>query len=384
MLSYLFILGRKSELCYAELSAVLDARYPKCSYQRVHESVVLVTSHEDEDLTPLQQILGGVLKIARLTEIIQAVPTEKLEEIVAKTLVSILEKGQTKVTFGIGEYGRESLDSISQAQIKKHLKNLGIVSRFVDGVRSGLSASVLLHQDTEEILIVKNKDVIYLSYICTVQNIDDWTRRDRQKPGVNRKRGMLPPKVARQMVNLASPSMKRERILDPFCGTGTVLLESLMLGKIAIGSDIRQDAVVQTRQNLEWFKLAYPGDYEDLTVLSDATTLNVDQLQGKVDAIVAEGFLGPLTPQQKELDNIFKGLEKLYIGALKNWSKILLPGGRVCLALPKIEIGKTTYSLKSLIDRSGVYGYNISLAPLIYDRPDSIVKREIFLLEYKK
>ncbi len=382
MASFLFILGRKSDLCFAEAQKVLVARFPDSSPTRIHENILLAELESEEEARSLQDVLGGTMKVAAVAAKIPNVSTEKLEEGVADVLQTLLPKDQTKITFGIGEFGRESLDAINHAHVKKHLKEKGVSSRFVDSVRSGLSASVLLHQDVDEVLVVKADGDVYFAYTITVQNIDDWTRRDREKPATDRKRGMLPPKLARTMLNLAVPGSEKKRILDPFCGTGTVLLEGLMLDKEVIGSDIRADAVKQTLENLKWFISVYPGEYTYDTFMVDATQITEEMLHGKVDAIVAEGLLGPMTPNAKELPNVFKGLEKLYLGSLRQWRQILKPGARVCLALPQVEIGKTIYSLKNLIDRSSELGYNTHLAPMIYDRPEAVVKREIFVLEY--
>lgn len=383
MSSFLFILGRKADLCFAEAEQVLLARFPDSNPTRVQEHVVEAQLETIEQARMLQSILGGTMKIAKTVAKVPNVSTEKIEEGIADVVESLLPEGAKKITFGLGEFGRESLDAVSHTQVKKYLKERGISSRFIDAVRSGLSASVLLHQDVDEVLVVKTGIDIYFSYTIAVQNIDDWTRRDRSKPGVDRKRGMLPPKLARTMVNLAVPGSEKKRILDPFCGTGTVLMESLMLGHEALGSDIRLDAVKHTRENITWFQTVYPGTYTYDAFMADATQLTEEVLHGKVDAIVAEGFLGPVMPEAKDLPNIFKGLEKLYTGSLRQWRHILSPGARICLALPQVEIGHKIYSLKDLIDRSGDLGYNTLLSPMIYDRPEAVVKREIFVLEYK-
>lgn len=381
MIPFLFILGRKSELCFAEMSEVVGTRYPKAQVIRVAESAALVELPDIEAAQNLQTVLGGTMKIVKVVSSGPNLGTLALEGKVAEIFEGIARNN--KITFGIGEIGRESLDALSHSEVKKILKDRSISSRFVDSVRSGLSASVLLHQDVEEVMVVKSGDQVILGYTISVQNIDDWTRRDREKPGTDRRRGMLPPKLARIMVNLALPASGKQRLMDPFCGTGTVLLEGLMLGKEVIGSDIRADALNQTTANLKWFEKAYPGSYKHHVFMADATQVTDKDTGGLIDAIAAEGLLGPMTPGNKELPNIFKGLEKLYLGCLKQWTRILRPGSRVVLALPLVASGKVPYSLERLIDRCREFGYNTHLSPLIYDRPEAIVKRQIFILDYK-
>ena len=60
------------------------------------------------------------------------------------------------------------------------------------------------------------------------------------KPYRDMRRGMLPPKLARSLVNLAigAKSPSDMTILDPFCGTGTVLMEAMLLGTHVVGTDL--------------------------------------------------------------------------------------------------------------------------------------------------
>jgi hypothetical protein len=45
--------------------------------------------------------------------------------------------------------------------------------------------------------------------------------------------------------------------------------------------------------------------------------------------------------------------------------------------------GKVPHSLEKLIDRAKEFGYNTALPSMVYDRPEAIVKRQIFVLEFK-
>jgi len=62
----------------------------------------------------------------------------------------------------------------------------------------------------------------------------------------------LHPKFARAMINLARlrPGMK---VLDPFCGTGGILIEGASCGLEVYGSDISRKMVQGSKSNLELF-----------------------------------------------------------------------------------------------------------------------------------
>lgn len=62
----------------------------------------------------------------------------------------------------------------------------------------------------------------------------------------------LHPKLARCCVNLTGVKLKEE-ILDPFCGTGGILLEAGLMGLKAAGFDIDDGMLEMSRENLEFF-----------------------------------------------------------------------------------------------------------------------------------
>ncbi|MAE56651.1 MAG: hypothetical protein CL964_01395 [Euryarchaeota archaeon] len=62
----------------------------------------------------------------------------------------------------------------------------------------------------------------------------------------------LPPRLARAMVNLALPS-GAGKLLDPFCGTGGLLIEADDCNLEANGSDFDGEMIDATRENLRHF-----------------------------------------------------------------------------------------------------------------------------------
>jgi tRNA (guanine10-N2)-dimethyltransferase len=64
----------------------------------------------------------------------------------------------------------------------------------------------------------------------------------------------LHPKIARALVNLSRVTT-HETLLDPFCGTGGILLEAGLLGVQVIGSDIEQKMIDGCRKNLDYYHL---------------------------------------------------------------------------------------------------------------------------------
>ncbi|MET0134565.1 MAG: methyltransferase domain-containing protein, partial [Kibdelosporangium sp.] len=61
--------------------------------------------------------------------------------------------------------------------------------------------------------------------------------------------GSLHPPVAAAMVRLAGPG---QRLLDPFCGSGTIPIEASMAGRDVVGSDVDLAAARANGPGLDW------------------------------------------------------------------------------------------------------------------------------------
>lgn len=109
----------------------------------------------------------------------------------------------------------------------------------------------------------------------------------------------LPARLARALVNLVSPPARS--ILDPFCGTGSILLEAQALGLAAYGTDKNSKMVSMSRRNLRQY--GYSGE----VIVGDA----VDCRQ-TADALVTDLPYGRLLKaNQTNLPEIFMHLRQL-------------------------------------------------------------------------
>ena len=89
---------------------------------------------------------------------------------------------------------------------------------------------------------------------------DDWVERKApHRPFFNPV--SLDPKLARAMVNIACPN--GGYFLDPFCGTGGLIIEGILCGMDCFGSDLAWPMVIGTRDNAIWAKeRGGAGSYE--------------------------------------------------------------------------------------------------------------------------
>lgn len=378
--TYFFLLGRTPELSRKELEAVIS---PEASH--FLPIISRVNLESDDQAVKIFERLGGSVKVMRLDGQFTDLTQEQLQQYATAYLAE-----NSRPTFAIAEFNRDKQPRLDVPAIKIALKERNISSRFIEGPREGLSASILLHhKNVIELNIVQEANIVYFARTLSTQNIDDWTVRDRQKPYADRKKGMLPPKVARMMVNLALGSLtntvaeQSPIIYDPFCGSGTVLLEAAMLGCQVVASDLDRNSVDGTQANLEWFKKTYNRpELNEKVFQAEVANAKVEQLGQKVEAIVTEPFLGKPTPDPAQLSNIFKGLEKMYLGAFKNWTKILKKKSVVVIVFPYVQAAKKAFSLEGMIDKLQQLGYTPLSEPVSYYRPQAVVQRQIWIFRF--
>ena len=106
----------------------------------------------------------------------------------------------------------------------------------------------------------------------------------------------LHPRLARALVNLAQA---KNKVVDPFCGTGGILIEAGLLGLPVVGYDIDEKMLLMAEKNLKKYKI----DNYRLT-RKDAT-----KLKAKIPVIVSDLPYAKMTKTQD--------LEKLYAEFLK-------------------------------------------------------------------
>jgi tRNA G10 N-methylase Trm11 len=369
---YLAILGRQPEFGMMELEALLGAE----AIQPFGLHAATLTQKLDINR------LGGTIKLGR---ILYRGPTRDLNE----TPLSLdeLPVSSGKTTFGLSYYGLQATQRFVVATgltLKKRLRARGSV-RFV-APQTGIQLSAAqvkfngLTRTGFELLVAVSKQEMVIALTERVQDIDWYAARDYQRPSRSAKVGMLPPKLAQIMVSTTAAPL----VYDPFCGTGVVLQEALLLERAAGGSDLAPDMVAATTANLAWLRTQRTG-------LPQASATEADARRVKLPksplAIVSEGFLGPhLTkPPTTELKTMQKELGALYSDSLINWGKQLAADSEVTITTPIWNTAQGWQGL-DIIDRLPDLGYDlrsfarVNPRKLVYRRPQQIVGRQLLLL----
>ncbi|UCF12413.1 MAG: methyltransferase domain-containing protein [Thermoplasmatales archaeon] len=144
----------------------------------------------------------------------------------------------------------------------------------------------------------------------------------------------LHPKLARTLVNLSSIK-KNEKLLDPFCGTGGILIEAGIIGAKIIGSDIEEKMIKGCKKTLDFYKIE---DYK--LFCSDIGEIN--NYISDVDAIVTDLPYGKSTTTKGE------NINRLYDRTFENIAKVLKKNGIAVVGLSNknmITLGERYFSL---------------------------------------
>jgi len=139
----------------------------------------------------------------------------------------------------------------------------------------------------------------------------------------------LSPKLARCMVNLAR-AKPGVTLLDPFCGTGSILIEARLIGCRALGSDLKPEMVRGSLRNLKYVKIPRI----DL-LTADARQLPLSRV----------GCVSTDPPYSRSSSTFGLSVEELVSDFLSNVIDILPRGGYVSIALPSdfkvVDIGES-------------------------------------------
>lgn len=308
--------GEHETLPRAEVLACLDllgARYKEVIFKGAL-LVIEVQSKDEKLLATLPLLLKKRLALTHSIFTVFAL-CEPSENVILKTFCDaedeireFLKNGGLSFAVRVRKRGvlPMQIDSMSlERRLGAKIKRLGFKVRLKspDGI----------------ICVLVTKDLCMLGGI--LQNIDkkQFLRRAPQArpfflPGV------LVPKFARTLVNLSRVG-SGEIFLDPFCGTGGILIEAALVGADVIGSDILMRAVRGAANNLRFYGLS--GEL----AACDATALC---LQDESIAAIATD------PPYGRSTLMYYSSEKLYENAISEMHRVL-KNGRFAIVLSSFK-----------------------------------------------
>jgi hypothetical protein len=356
---YLAILGRQPELGLAELESLLgaDAVQPLADAALLHN-------------LPNLNHLGGSIKLARVFR--------RSSQLQLRASELNIEPVAGKRNFALSLHGIKITPAKLQALALELKRQLPGSWRYVAPPAGQLAATSvqLTHNQIPargfELIVARHGQEYIYAFTEQVQDFESYSRRDYDKPARDARVGMLPPKLAQILINLSGPDPLP--VWDPFCGTGTVVAEALLMQREAFGSDLEPAMVAASQRNLEW--LAQTQKLPAFKVWP-ANAIEAEAPQPGC-AVVTEGFLG--APGRPASRSELAELDSLYRRTLINLHRQLIE--RIVICVPSAR----NRPLLPIIDHLTDVGYTLAQfahAPaerLIYHRPGQIVGRQILSL----
>ncbi len=401
------ILGRQPALGLAELESLYGAN--KITPLGLQAALIDV----DPCLLAFDR-LGGSVKFGKLLTTLDTTDWREIEKFLVSVSPGHSESmPEGKMQLGLSVIGLEV--TLKQLQItgltlKKAIRQTGRSVRLIPNKALELNTAQVLHNHLTgptgwELYFIRDGQRTVVAQTIKIQDIEAYAARDQARPKRDARVGMLPPKLAQIIINLAVGQLPEDKlasiceipadqtiprpqldqtILDPFCGTGVVLQEALLMGYEAQGSDLEPRMVEYTDANLSWLQLQN-ARWQVKT--GDAT----NHAWEGFDFVACETYLGrPFSalPAPAELQKVIQDVDTIHKKFLRNLARQTKPGFRACIAIPA---WKTPHGFKHLkvLDSLEELGYtrtsfvHVDNRDLIYHRPEQIVARELVVLTRK-
>ena len=357
MKKYFFVFGRDEELSFIELMSYFDLK--KINF-KINENFgnVLIVSLPQLNFSKTIKDLGGVVKIGEIID----------------DFSSLYSGNKNKIRYGVSVYGGKKN---IRNDLKNYFKNEGLKAFFKKPKRDDiLSPSEIIKGDVIEILVHGD----YLAKTIAVFDPFEYEKRDLGRPKKDFVR-MSSIRLSKILVNL---SQTKKKLLDPFCGYGTILQEGLLNGFSVVGCDKDSEAIKCCEKNLDWLKKRFTvKDYK----LFNCDVKDLSKYVRGVDGIATEPYLGPYLKKKPTIEQAKKWIDDLtglYSYFLKELSKILHDGGKVAIIVPRFrtfnnKLVKMAFSRLVEENKFKICKFDGVKMPIIYLH--KILEREIWVLE---
>lgn len=279
-------------------------------------------------------LIGQVENVTKVSQILDFIKTIDLDEV--KKELRIFREIEQKFSI-----------TISSARSSLNTKELLPALAFVVKEKYGLSFVELEHNNLDIKVFIDHTDVI-LSVRLTEKSLHNRIYKKLSRPG------SLKPTVAAAMVQLATEYKKHNKIVDNFCGSGTILCESLVAENFVYGGDIDPESVNMAKSNLD--NLSH--NYGRVTTLDAKKSGWPDKF---FDIAISN------LPWDKQIK--IESITELYEGILREYARILKPEGVLCALVGKPELfvkyAKKYFPLKTIKEiKIGLLGQNPTIVLL--------------------
>jgi tRNA (guanine10-N2)-dimethyltransferase len=326
---FFLLSGEHSTLPVSELKAILEAEG--------HDYRLLGTFRQVAQVEAKVESIKSIVRRAALTRVCcielvstQAVAGEIFEEVRSASFETCIEKGETFVV-RVRRVG-ETTPEIKSADLEQKIG--AIILDKIEGAKVKL-----INPNRTFFGVITEGKFFFGLKLAEVNPKPFVERRPRKRPFFHP--SAMQAKLARCMVNLAQPETGNI-VLDPFCGTGSLLIEAGLIGCKVMGLDVQKR---MTKGSL--LNLCYYGVKPEGVVRASALCLPFKE----IDCIVTD------PPYGRSATTLGRKIEEIVEDFLSTAIEYIPRGKRICIASPKsIEIGKISEKLGlKLVESFSVY-----------------------------
>jgi len=304
---FFLLSGENETLPAAELKAILEAEDVPYEIEEQLDLVVRLEATEES--------VDAVHRRSAYTRTcaLELFACDAEEKVIAKAV----ESSNFRIILGEGESF-----AVRVRRVKNYSENIGSVSL------EGKLGKLILNNTEGSKVNLKKPDKTFFGVLTSgklvfglklaeMEILTFSERRPRKKPYFHP--SAMPSKLARCMVNLAH-AKPGEVVLDPFCGTGSTMIEAAFVGCRVLGFDVQRRMAEGTRTNLKHFGVEAEG-----VVVADSRKLPLI----RIDHVVSD------PPYGKSATTMKSTTKRLVEGVLGSAWGLLRKGQLICIASPK-------------------------------------------------
>lgn len=294
--------GETPEIPTAEIVGVLESEnipfYFKCQLEQV-----LVIEMPGIDAGLSDKLAGRLAMTRHIIEVSGVSPANLTQIISMAEMVDF--SALNYLTYNVRAKKIKRKSTISSEDIER-----GIGKVLYDrGYRADL-----VEPDIQYRAIITDDTCIFGHVMASIDTSAFERRKPHNKPFFYP--GVLMPKLALALVNIAR-AKEGSVVLDPYCGTGGIMVEAGLVGARTLGCDVQRKILVGAKMNLDFYSVDYSLMFQDAG--------NMALRNDCVDCIVTDPPYGrSALIQAQSLDTLMQiSLCEMY--------RVLRPGGRLVL-----------------------------------------------------
>ncbi len=248
---YFLLSGSNEKLSLAELRALLETyNYSEDSELKCYSKICLARTSEET-------LLAIIRRAGYITE--------------AGILIGIDDPYSPSYEY-IDELAKFNFKSVRSTVVRSTVEP-SISNKYVAFLRERLGLTKE-YTKTNYLRIIFSEGLVFAGYPLAVINKAELLKREPKNRPFFRSIA-LPTRLSRALINL-SRVKEKQVILDPFMGTGSIVLEAVAMGIRAIGVELDWELVHGAVKNIKYYEAK-----NTIVILGDSTTItykNVDSI----------------------------------------------------------------------------------------------------------